>query len=146
MKTLKIFAVLCLFVVLPTTKAISQVTRESFPLEVTINKNECLDEDVSGTITVQRLSAINSGLERGRGILIGSESGDEYSLSYEIIGSGHFGLKNIATGGFTYPMLLFHEGKLIEIIHESYRSVILVENYWTGPFIVDRYVSSIECK
>lgn len=146
MKTPKIFVVLCLFVVLTTAKAISQVTRESYPLEVTISKNECLDEDVSGTITVQRLSAINSGIERGRGILIGTESGDQYTLSYEYIGSGHFGLKNIANGGFTFPMLLFHEGKLVEIIHESYRSVILVENFWTGPFIVDRYVYSVECK
>ena len=49
-------------------------------------------------------------------------------------------------GGYIFPMMLFHEGKLVEIIHESYRCAILVENYWTGPFIVDRYVYSVECK
>jgi hypothetical protein len=145
MKTLKIFAVLCFFVVFPSTKAFSQVTRGSFDWYFTFNAGDCLDEDVSGTITVQQLWNNNHYQEKGRGTLTGSTSGDDYTLTFEYNAGGHAGI-NMLTGGFTFPMLLFHEGKLVMIIHESYRGVELTENYWTGPFIVDRYVYSVECK
>jgi hypothetical protein len=145
MKTLKIFAVLCFFVVLPTTKAISQATTGSYDWNFTFSAGDCLDEDVSGTITVQQLWNNNHYQEKGKGTLTGSISGDEYTLIFEYNGSGHWG-NNMVTGGFSFPMKLFHENKLVLIIHESYRGVILTENYFGGPHIVDRYVYSVECK
>ncbi len=89
MKTLKIFAVLCLFVVLPTTKAVSQATRGSYDWNATFYAGDCLDEDVSGTITVQQLWNNNHYQEKGRGTLKGSISGDEYTLIFEYNGCGH---------------------------------------------------------
>jgi len=145
MKTLKIFAILCFFVVLPTTKAISQVTTGSYDWNVTINAGDCVDEDVTGTITAQQLWNRSSYHEKGSGTLIGSRSGDKYKISYET-NSEFLWHNNIVTYGYIFPMMLFHEGKLVAIIHEAYRGVILTENYFGGPHIVDHYVYSIECK
>jgi hypothetical protein len=144
MKTLKIIAVLCLFVVFPATKAFSQVTKGSYDWTFTFSAGDCLDEDVSGTATVETLSTPGSYHEKGRGTLIGSVSGDEYTLTWEYNAGFHW--HYMVTYGFSAPMLLYHEGKLVEIIHESYRGVILSENYFGGLHIVDRYVYSVECK
>jgi hypothetical protein len=145
MKTLKIFAVLCLFVVLPNTKAVSQVSRGSYEWTVTITEGDCVDENVTGTVTVQQMWTRSSYHEKGRGTLIGSRSGDEYKIVFEN-NSEFLWHNNIVTWGYIFPMMLFHEGKLVAIIHEAYRLVVLSDNYFTGPYIHDRYVYSIECK
>jgi hypothetical protein len=144
MKTLKIFAVLCLFVVFMINKANCQTSRGSYDWDVTFSAGDCLDEDVSGTVTVQYVGTPGSYHEKGRGTLTGSTSQDEYTLTFEYNAGFHPSI--MVTYGYTFPMMLFHKGKLVEIIHESYRGVILDVNYFTGPFVVDRYVYSVECK
>jgi hypothetical protein len=145
MKALRILAVLCFFLVLPTTKVISQATTGNYDLNLRFYAGGCFHEDLSGTITVQQLWNNNSYHEKAKGTLIGLTSGDDYSVTFEWTTSSHLN-SNILTYGFNFPMMLFHKGKLFAIIHYSYRGVVLTKNLYSGPFIVDRTKYSIECK
>jgi hypothetical protein len=146
MKTLKILAVLCFMLVFTAINANCQKTSGEYEWFFGGYPQiaACIGEELSGTITVAWTSTKFTYHEKGSGILIGATSGAEYEISYIL--NGEFIWHHVVVWGYTFPMLLKREGKLVAIIHESYRGVALSENYFGGPSIVDRYVFDVECK
>lgn len=146
MKTLKILAALSFMLVFTAINANCQKSSGEYEWifggypQITA----CIGEELTGTITVAWTQTKFTYHEKGRGVLIGATSKDEYELSYNF--NGQFIWHNVVVFGYTFPMLLKREGKLVAIIHESYRGVALSENFFEGPFIVDRYVFDVECK
>jgi hypothetical protein len=146
MKTLKILITLCILLVFSTSYANSQspIVRDEYNWDVMYGPDilPCLGEVVSGSVTVERFWNLRGYHEKGRGILTGSNGG-EYTLDFECNGVVVWNENNLFTFGYTFPIQLKHNGKLVAIIHESYRGVVLIDD-WT--VIVDRYVMKTNCK
>ena len=107
MKTLKIMAALCFMVAFTATNANCQKTSGEYEWsfggypQVT----ECIGEELSGTITVEWTSTKSTYHEKGRGILIGVDSREEYTISFEYNSVFHWH-QSLTNGGYTFPMLL----------------------------------------
>jgi hypothetical protein len=146
MKTLRIFALLCIIALLSATNAFSQRTSGSYDWIFTLTPTdcECLSEVISGTVTIEWSSAGNTWHEKAWGILTNENVDEEYTLDYEA--NMQFIFRNVTIIGWTWPMLLRHDGKLFAVIHESSRYVELPENSTSGPVIVDRFIRRVDCK
>ncbi|MBN1791196.1 MAG: hypothetical protein JW830_11905 [Bacteroidales bacterium] len=146
MKTLKIFSAVCFMIAITASTANCQKTTGEYEWIFGSNPQitACVGEEISGTITVAWSSNKFTYHEKGKGILTGATSGAEYEISFNF--NKEFIWHHVVVFGYTFPMLLKREGKLVAIIHESYRGIALSENFFGGPYIVDRYVYDVECK
>jgi len=142
MKTLKILAVICIALAFSANNANCQKVTGDYTWTVTFYAGDCLWEDVTGDVIVETFSTKTTYHEKGRGVLTGKDSGDKYTLDFENNHIGQWHEKG-AVWGYTFPMLLKHEGKLVAVIHESYRAVY-VRNY--GVTVLDRYVYNFDCQ
>jgi hypothetical protein len=143
MKAFKILTSLCFIMALTSGSSYCQTQRGEYEwIFGSGSVLPCIGEELEGTITVEWSMNKFTYHERGRGILTGTTSGDEYLVSYEY--NREFIWHKIMVYGVSFPMLIKHDGKLVAIIHESYRGIAFTEE--GGPSIVDRYVYDVECK
>ena len=107
---------------------------------------ECLGENVTGTVNYKYFFIAESKYwnyhETGHGDLLG-ESGVVYTLDYNYNNRFIWHDKTGSIGGYSFPMLIKREGKLVAIVHESYHGVVHWDNL--EP-IVDRYIIRVQCK
>ncbi|NSW95296.1 MAG: hypothetical protein HPY62_11375 [Bacteroidales bacterium] len=108
---------------------------------------ECTGERVSGNVIIYYFATFTEKHrnyhERGHGDLVG-ESGTSYTLDVEYNNRGTWNEPIMCNGGYSCPMQIRREGKLVAIIHESYHGVAFIDDL-ENP-VVDRYVHKVECK
>jgi len=153
MKTLQVITLLIIVLGFSFSNSVAQDKKMqgegswSFDAEYyTATLKECLGENVTGMVNYQYFFIAENKYwnyhEIGHGDLIG-ESGAAYTLDYNYNNRFIWHDKTGMISGYSFPMLIKREGKLVAIVHESYHGVVHWDNL--EP-IVDRYIIKVQCK
>ncbi len=135
MKTFKIVAALLLFLGFTPNNSYSQPVREVFVSNYVL-PFDCLNQNLTGTLTVERITINNHRQIHHYGTLTGESDGLKYyaEMMTNIQDKGNWfeeGLKAITQ---TWPANyhIYRDGKLIAIIHFSYHYTVNANGVWAS--------------
>jgi len=135
MKTLKVVAGLILLLALTSNNSYSQPVREVFSNYYELYF-DCLNQNLTGTLTVERITINNHKQIHHYGTLIGQSDGLEYyaEMMTNIQDKNNwydFGLKAITQ---TWPANyhIYRNGTLIAIIHFSFHYTVNANGEWSS--------------
>ena len=100
---------------------------------------ECLGEIVYGDVPVTAYWINGTYHEKGNGIFIGQTSGNIYTVDEvcNLVSVWH----KAGTFQYVWPWKIRYEGKVVFILHQSYKIVFNAN----GDITVDRYMEKIQC-
>jgi hypothetical protein len=135
MKTFKIVAALLLFLGFTSNNSYSQPVREVFE-NYYVLPFDCLNQNLIGTLTVERITINNHRQIHHYGTLTGETDGLEYyaEMMTNIQDKGNWSEFGIIAITQTWPANyhIYRDGKLIAIIHFAYHYTVNANGVWTS--------------